>query len=1110
LKSDFFVLAVSIGNFIHQFSKSLQHLLEKEQIRDTFLIYRSSAGSGKTYKLATEFVSLAISDPNLFNKILAVTFTNKATKEMKERILDFLAKIASKEDPALITEMGIITGLSEDVITQNAAIVNDKILHNYSQFSISTIDAFFQKIVKSFAKELGLLGSYKVELDQGKIMDEIIDQIIDDLGKEKELTGWMVDFSFSKVDENRAWDIRPEIESLAYEVFRESFREVEDHLSQVDDSAFRRLLQQVRIVRKKFEDFMTSKAREALHLIERHGLGVDDFSWKSGGPAGYFERIIIRADFDPKKLVREVCAEPDKWSTKTSPRKDEIKNVAEAGLQDVTQALVDYYDQHNSEYITALEIQRNIYVFGILSRIIDKLKLYRQEHDVMLISDVAVFLNKIIAENETPFIYEKTGTWYRHYLIDEFQDTSGYQWQNFRPLVGNGLSEHQRSLLVGDGKQSIYRWRGGDWNLILHKVGQDLSIYQPKEVLLDTNWRSDRKIVEFNNSVFSYLSTLIADGFASEIEELSLAETEKEHLVSMSGDVQKLYHDVVQKVTDKNLAPSGGRIEVNAYQKTDDGSWKETVLEELPKTIERLQDQGFEARDIAVLVRKSDDGKRVIERLLRYKNSEEARPGYCYDAVSNESLFLANSSAIRLMINTIKYALNPEDAIARAEISFNCNQLNDEGAERPELNDLGFVVRSEVLPTGFEEEIRALIHLPVYEMIERIIGFYQLVDEKFKGYLQAFQDIVLEYFADESRDLNDFLEWWEEKGKRESIQLPDSMNAIRIMTIHKSKGLEFKALIIPFCDWKLDHEATKNNILWCTTDKKPFEQAGFLPLKYGKSLADSYFSRDYYQEKIKAYIDNLNLLYVALTRAENVLIVNCPPQSRSLTNAGDLMVKALEKIDESSSEELKVQTDTTDASVTRYSIGDETATGKEREVVMERAAISHYQTSDWRLKAAIRKRGGGFFESGVPERKSRINYGLLAHEILASVKSEKEASTHIDRYFTDGIISREEHADLSDQLNMIFSNPQVRGWFNTSFEVKTEIPIITRDDREKRPDRVIIDDKRAIIIDFKTGMEKSADRKQVLEYRDLLFEMGFEQVESYLLYLAQNKVIKVS
>lgn len=734
----------------------------------------------------------------------------------------------------------------------------------------------------------------------------------------------------------------------------------------------------------------------------------------------------------------------------------------------------------------------------------------------MLISDVAVFLNEIIAENDAPFIYEKTGSWYQHYLIDEFQDTSGFQWKNFKPLVENGLSQGYKSLLVGDGKQSIYRWRGGDWNLILHQVKEDLREWNPAEKHLNTNWRSAKKIIEFNNEAFSYLPSLISKEFNTKINGLILPEPEKEILLSMSLDVEKLYEDVVQKVAAKNQESSEGRIEINVHQKEAEDpnygrqAWKKTVLKELPKVVERLQDAGFEARDIAVLVRKSDEGRQVMERLIKYNSSMDAKEGYCYDAISNESLFLGNSSVIRLLINTIKYCLNPNDKISFAEICYNYQHLKEGENVASTKKDLQFILEDEALPLDFFEETEFLMRLPAYELVERIIQLFDLGQEQNKGYLQAFQDVVLEYFSSESKDINDFLTWWDDTGKRTSIQIPESVNAIRVLTIHKSKGLEFKAVLVPFCDWKLDLDATKNNYLWCKTDKNPFSEMGYLPIKYSKRLEHSYFAREYFEEMIKAYIDNLNLLYVALTRAEEFLMINCPPPSKSLINAGDLVIKVVERMTQDQNGETFMVANSEEISINRYTIGslanvEIVPSTKDHSIVP-----SKYETSDWRRKIAVRKKGGLLFGPDASEQKAKINYGLLVHEILAGIENEKEADLLVAKYHTEGQISKQESQILIDQLNMIFSIPQVQGWFNTDWEVKTEIPIIIRDGQPKRPDRVLLHGKKAIVIDFKTGLEKSKDTKQVLEYRELLNEMGYPHVEAYLLYIGLNKVIKIA
>ncbi len=1078
---------------------------------ETFAIYRSSAGSGKTHQLALEFVALAVDNPNLFNKILAVTFTNKATKEMKERILSFLIKLANNDDEELLTQVKEIAKLPTDTISNNAQIVLGKILHQYSNFSINTIDAFFQKIVKSFAKELGLMGNFKVELDQDKVKLEIIDQIIDELEEDKELTDWLVGFSFSKIEENKSWNIYRQIEPLASDVFKEFFRPIEKDLQKIDRKLFRSFLEQIRIIKIDFESFMKSKAISALELIKYHGLEVEDFSGKARGPAGYFNRIINKKDFDPKKLVLGVCENPDKWSAKTSPIKTEIQKVVEAGLQEITISIVEHYHQHTQEYTTTIEVLKNFYVLGILSQITKKLKKYRHENDVMLISDIPVFLSEIIADNEAPFIYEKTGTWYQHFLIDEFQDTSEFQWKNFRPLVENGLSQDNKSLLVGDGKQSIYRWRGGDWNLILHKVNQDLSLYNPADKHLNTNWRSARKIVEFNNKAFNYFPNLIDDDIKVKIEGSALLEKEKDMLKSMSSDVKQLYEDVTQKIAGKNLEPSKGNIVINVYKKNSAATepWKENVLKVLPIEIEQLQDAGFEARDIAILVRNSKEGKQIMERLIIYKNSSDARDGYSYDAISSESLLLGNSTVIRLLINTIKYGLNSDDNISLAEICFNYDQLNNGKNTNYIQHDLQYILEKEKLPKAFLEEAELLVRLPVYELVERTIQIFNLGHAKNKGYLQAFQDIILEYFSNDSKDVNDFLLWWDDKGKRKSIQFPEAVNAIRVMTIHKSKGLEFKAVLVPFCDWMLDLDSRKNNFLWCKTDHKPFNDIGYLPVKYSSRLKDSLFARDYFEEMIKAYIDNLNLLYVALTRAEEFLLINCPPPSKELKNAGDLIINFMNKIIQESEGDGSSFSMNEQDDVKKYAIGA-LENNFQKVSSAQKASTPKYRTSDWRQKIAIRKKGSLLFGPEGSELKAKINYGILVHEILASIQNETEADSSVENLYRDGQLSSHERQTLKDQLNKIFANPQIQGWFNTNWEVKTEIQIIVKNARPKRPDRVLLNGKNAIIIDFKTGNTKPMDNSQILEYRALLGEMGYSNVEAYLLYISLDKIIKVA
>lgn len=1024
---------------------------------------------------------------------------------MKERILDFLIKLANEKDAKLSKQVREKTGLSDELILRNSKKVIERILHQYTQFSVSTIDAFFQKIVKSFAKELGLLGNYKVELDQDKIKNEVIDQVIEDLKQDERMTGWLVEFAFSKVDEHRSWNIRPDVETLANELFKESFKRIEGDIASHVGKELKSFLDKIVSVRHSFESHMKTEAKKALDLIRKRELSIDDFAHKIGGPAGYFIKIVEQGKYEPQGRLLAAIVDPEKWATKSSPVKDEILSLVNEHLNELTGNLVAFYEDGICEYASVKEVLRNFYVYGILSEIQKKLKQYRRENDVMLISDIPLFLNGIIAENEAPFIYEKTGSWFQHYLMDEFQDTSGFQWQNFKPLVENGLSSGYLSLLVGDGKQSIYRWRGGDWNLILHKVKDELNAIV-SEHNLGTNWRSAAEVVKFNNGFFKNVPKMVIKEIDAKIHDSALSQEEKAKLLVIAQNVEKLYQDVNQELGNRK-SDASGRVVINVYQKNPDIKWKDEVLERLPQQIEELQDVGIEPKDIAILVRRSVEGRQVIEHLVKHKNSPEAKQGYSYNAISNESLFLKNSVAVRVIINTLKYCLNREDNIALAELTYNyhCLQNGDEAA--------GFGhedwVNLNLLPEEFSEHIDSILQLPAYELVERIIQLFKLGQYGQKEYLQALQDTILTFFSTENKDLRDYIQWWEEQGQRTSIQVPGSENAISVLTIHKSKGLEFRAVLIPFCDWKLDHDSTKQNIIWCKSDQKPFDEIGYLPLKYSSSLSGSYFAEDYFNEMIKAHIDNINLLYVALTRAEEFLIVNCPPPSDKLSAAGNLISSWLNN-EEDHKLQSGFQLENEDGIVQTYGFGQLQEKEKIPITQPDSSLDTPYISGDWRSKIWIKKHADSMIREKTSQTRSSINYGLIAHEILAAIQYINQVDSEIERYFQEGRISHQDKDNLHDQFDRLFSNPQVREWFDTDLSVKAEVPIIVRKGQPRRPDRVIIREKDAIVIDFKTGATNAAHKRQVLEYQQLLVDMGYRDVQAYLLYIGTNTVVQVA
>ncbi len=1071
-----------------------------------FQIYRSSAGSGKTYTLALEFIALALEKPHLATRILAVTFTNKATREMKERIIKFLTELAAGKNNALKTQLSQKTGLSEDLIQKNAGSVLKRILHQYSNFNVSTIDAFFQKIVKSFAREIGLLGNFKVELDTELVKQDIVDMLIEDIGLEgKEmLTDWLVEFSNDQVDDSKSWDVRPSILQLSKEIFKENFNIIYEDLMYQNPGKqnFKTFIAQLKGIVIGFENIMFSIGKEGKMIMDKHGITPDDCFQKSKGPGGYFYRLIAKKKFTPNKYVLSAYTDPGKWTPAKSSKKAQLQQALNFGLQDSLVKAVEYYETQSIQYNSAKEVLKNFYVFGILADLIEKLRIYRQENDLMLISDIPVFLKSIIADNDAPFIYEKTGSWFRHFLIDEFQDTSGYQWYNFKPLIQNSLSEGHKNLVVGDGKQSIYRWRGSDWDLILKTIADDLRIWSPQEEVLDTNWRSLPKVIHLNNHLFTTIPGMLRDHYLAELSE----NTVDPYLNALGDDLMELYKDVEQKVSDsKSEGTKTGFFRISFFREEEEKNITENILNSIPATIEEIQNAGYQANDICILVRRSVEGRRVIETLNAYKNTLEPDVPHNFEVISNESLFLNNHPAIRLLVSAFRYLNNPDDSIARAELHHYISLLKTgtEGSEHLSVMDFSSQEGFDVL-LQLENSREILLNLPLYEMTENLIRLFRIGDSGAYPFLTAFQNVILQVTDNKNVGIQSFLEWWDDKGSDQSIQVQDDIDAIRVMTIHKAKGLEFKVVLVPFCDWKINQDG--RTILWCNTDKPPFNKIKYLPLKYSNELANTHFAPQYFSEKIKSYIDNTNLLYVALTRAGEALFINAPmPKSAEIKCIADVLYPGVKSIKDETLNDL-ILSEETDRDV--FQCGN-LSNPEKTSVTSKEPAVRVYNSNEWRNKLKIVRRSKDFFREDFSEKEERIHYGLVVHDVLSKVRSIQEIAGELAKYQTEGLINDHDRQILREHLRTLFSDREIRSWFEGDWEVKAEVPILTKSGHPKRPDRVLIKDNRAIIIDFKTGKEQFQDKSQVLEYCELLKQMNYKIEGAWLLYISLTKKVQV-
>eukprot|EP01132_Coremiostelium_polycephalum_P000756 gene756-936_t len=865
-------------------------------------IYRSSAGSGKTYVLVKSYIQLALRSPLYFQKILAVTFTNRATQEMKQRILMALYDLTQGAQVPLAHELCILHDWSQQELKKRSKIALSHILHAYDRFSVSTIDSFLQTIVREFSKELGISYGFSITMDQNAILNQVVERVVSEANTNQQLRAWLVSFSENKLLAGQSWHFQPAIQQLGHELFKENFAErTPDLIADINTPhKLTQFLEDIATTRLNFENRLATLSNTALQKIQQHGLLPTDFAYGLRGIVGYLIGVSKKKKFMPTQRALVAATSVDVWCSKTSPHKDKIISLVQQDLQHLLQEIIQYHQSHHRTYHTALAIHHFIYAFGIMTHLLSSLRDIRAEQHISLISDAANLLRQLINESDTPFIYEKIGAFYQHFLIDEFQDISSFQWQNLQPLISNGLAAGHMSLLVGDVKQSIYRWRGSKWQLLASDFERFFT--STKNLFLTTNWRSKPHIVQFNNAFFiqasQHLVTTLQQEVIQTVENLSLQQL----LLQQIQAVGNIYAHTAQQVPPQTQrATSSGYVEVNFLQEKEvEGKkihWKTQVNQQLPALLEELQQGGFKLQDIALLVRNHTEGREISQTLLNYQQSVHAKPGYQYTALSAESLYLGQNPWLNLLISVLKYIENPQDRLAETELMYlyqACFQKLTPGKSPGLFTNHDYQHPSESLPDILLNALSTIAGLPLYQQVLKIIDLFNLRVAPAIPFLYAFQDLMWAYLQKNPPTRTHFLQWWQTEGSQKALPYVEGEDAIRILTIHQAKGLEFKVVILPFCTWNLDHPAHKSPILWCTADQVPFSTFSSLPMKYHKDLQKTIYDKDYYEEHIQVYLDHFNLLYVAFTRAEERLYVfTQPSESGQLTTVGDLIYQTV-------------------------------------------------------------------------------------------------------------------------------------------------------------------------------------------------------------------------
>ena len=951
-------------------------------------VVKASAGSGKTYRLTQEYIDLLLAgDPQRYKHILAVTFTNKATDEMKQRVIEALYELSRSEDPR----------------AEEARKRLSLILHDYSCFSISTIDRFFQGVMRAFAREIGQYASYRVELDTGAVLQQAVDLLIDGLDDPANtaLLAWLQDYSFELIEAGRSWNVRDPLKAMAELFFKEDFRlklrTMPQHILG-DKGAIRKFGAVLDAMRSEFEEKMVSLGKRALEAMAATGHAPEDFKGKSRGPFMAFKKWASWRRGDAITLPK--VALYDSYNGFQTP---ELEACVDEAFKLCGEPLTDYR--------TLGLVQENLSLLGIYSDIFRFLSAYLQENNVVLLSQSSDLLSRIINDDDTPFVYEKIGNRYDHLMLDESQDTSLMQWSNFKPLFTNSIAQGQANLIVGDVKQSIYRWRGSDWHLLGEQIARDLGPGNIKEINLEENWRSGREIVGFNNSVFSRVAEAIAADAPA----------------GVAAQVARLYGDCIQQVPAKRAAVPAGRVKLSFLEPDE---WQEAALSRMLDDIRELVAAGYHHRDITVLVRTNVDGATVSNCLIA------AGIG----VVTEDSLLIGASPCISSVVALLHAMVDPDDPV---------NRLLVQEMEIPDID-------------SFRGSL--------YEICEGLIAGRPEPQSTDVPFIHAFLDQVLAWQEKYGSSLRGFVKWWDEAGFKKSICAPDGQDAVRVMTIHKSKGLSLEAVIIPFVNESfLSTSSWHIPTLWCETSG-PLAPIGLVPVKASSQMENTRFQADLDRERINQYVDVINMTYVAFTRAKSQLILYAPRPE----NPSDFKVKTVPAM------LYRLFADGLDSDGCRtFGMLEPFVQPAEASALTDdpQCSFECVQLGDDRLRLALR--AGDYFAD---EPSMRLQ-GIERHRDMATVEKDENLEA----------LSGGRH------------------WFDGTYRVFNEASIVTGAGETYRPDRVLIspDSQQVIVIDYKFGQPHSAHRAQVRNYMSLLRQMGYPSVEGWLWYFPAKRIDRV-
>ena len=1040
-----------------------------------FVVYKSSAGSGKTFTLVKEYLKLSLYDDKKLNSnykgILAITFTNKAAAEMKSRVLDALQQISTSQNLPFLGKLLLHElNITESELKRRAAIVLSHILHHYSDFSIGTIDSFTHKIVKTFAFDLKLPINFNIELDIASFYERVIAQLFSKVGEDQQISKLLKEFVLNKAEDNKSWDPQKALEEFSKLLQRENSSDYINKIKHLNTSELENIRQQFVDYQKHYSDTLKFEANKALDLIHQNGLTDEDFIYKKSGPQNYFTKCYnndVNKEDGAKPRLSDALTH-GKWANKTSSNSNKVEKIA-SELSLIASNLREFIDENYHYYSLCEILGKQMYPLMLLKKIEEISEEQKNEDSLVFISEFNQRIFEVIQNEPTPFIYERLGERYRHYLIDEFQDTSNMQWQNMLPLIDNSLANGWFNMLVGDGKQSIYRWRNASVKQFailpeIENINKSSSIQERQNTLhrnyeeriLNTNFRSLNSVVTFNNHFFSFL------------KHSKLNETN-----------QFIYneHEQLTKTKDKN---EEGYVSYQ-FEAIDRDELDTITCNTIKQHIEDSLTKDFDYKDICILTRNNSHGHTVAHFL-----KEQGIP-----VISSDSLLLKNNLEVNTIICYLRYLLNSNDKVSAAAVLNYLRHTSKIDTQTFHLN----IVSLKTQPLGellkqcnilLNESELSLNNL--FDNCIELINALHMHDHSYH-YLRFFLDQVNEFLALKNSNLNLFFDWWETRSKKASVIIPDGINAVKVMTIHASKGLEFPIVIVPYCTWSI-YKAGDN---WVEIHNENIKlPVGLVAMN--KKAAEAGFSIEYEIEQQQQVLDNINLLYVAFTRAVERLHILAFKSDGARNEGVDAWMNAYVQ-SKAGSENL-------------YEFGT-----KHPKLTSSHHTIKqHYSLNqlDFTTNSKAVKLKATYLNNSSSGEKARQE-GILIHWLLSKIKTKADVEEAFKDGIIQGIISAHQELILKKLVLEVIEHPQLREFFVDVEHVKNEVELYNSIGVILRPDKLILDNNSATIIDFKTGkVNRKRHAEQLTAYESTLKELGYTQIKKLLVYIDGLNVIEVN